>query len=759
MTQILEVLLPLPLPPFDFLASFEKPLPALGCRVVVPWQKTIRLGLVVAHKTLPAMKVTELREVIAVIDEEPFILESAIKLIAKLAEYSAVPRGVVLKQLLAVGLDIDLEHKVRTFKNVELAEPINKWQPATECDLELLDFYRRQGLLEERVRLLEKSQQVLIPLEFLAEAEKNLAGKQYQNQRRALEVLWEVGSVESAAALSRLARVPGASVRALVKKEYAGYERRPLPVPDLPHYPARALPEVSLELPYKGSLSIAGGLRLERLAALVPLLEKTVARAESVLLLVPEVAFLQGVVAALIDVLPVRFLNGDLSDAQRLRVWQELQEAPVVLVATYFGLLAPFPKLTKVVVLDHASNSYKLLSGSRIFVPTAAKFLAEIAVADLILSDILETPEVLTTFLDKERFVLPVKSQRIHLTDLTHTSNWPLSADLIRVIKQVVQRKRQAIILTPRRGFSAALQCVDCGYVAGCPNCDLPLRYYRQNKELRCYQCSHQEVATNFCPVCNSSKLLPARAAGTEWVLETIKKVITNIPIFRFDKDERDDLVELFAGKPGILVGTTAILRQKPLPNVSLIAHTLLDSHFDMGDFRAAETTYRLLLNLAELAVNQRPLVVLQTFKPKHEVLEYFLTGNAQGFLEKVLERRKKFDYPPFRVLAKLQVSAKKVADAEREAGFLAGVLRTHLQTFLEGELSDREDIINGGEVLGPVPAPILRVRGLYHYQLFVRAGDYESLRRFLEPALSYKRAVKVRIDVDPREMLGILEV
>ena len=748
MAQVLEVLLPLPLPPFDFLAPFEEVLPKIGCRVVVPWQQGVRLGVVSACKSLPAKQIVDLREVIAILDSKPFILESAIELIARLSEYSCVPQGLVLKQFLAVGLEAKLEHKIRSLKGVtDIDIPIDRWLDTKECEANQLDFYRRQGLIEEQVRLVEEKRRVLIPIEFLAEAEKTLSGKKYQNQRHALKTLWELEWVESAAALSRKANVPITAVRALVKKGYASYEDKPAPETSLPHYEADVVPKVELILPDRGDLSLSGGLRAERLASLVPLLQEDIAMEKSVLVLVPESAFLVETVAAFIGTLPTKVFSGDLSDLQRLRVWQELAEIPTVLVGTYLALLAPLYELGRIVVLEHANNSYKLLSGSRIFVPTATQFLAKITGASLILSDVLETPEVLHTFASKDRFSLPIKSQRIHLTDLNSSNNWPLSTDLIRVLKQISQRERQAIILTPLRGFSAAFHCIDCGYLAGCPNCDLTLRYHRQHKELRCYQCAHREPVPDFCPNCEGNQLGATRAAGTEWVIEAIRKLLPETAIFRFDKDKRDDLSEFFEGKSGVLVGTTAIMRQKPLPNISLVAHTLLDSHFDMGDFRAAEMTYRLILNLAELSDGKRPLILLQTFKPKHEVLKYFLAEDSQGFLEKVLERRESFNYSPFKVLAKVQISARKEANAEEAANFLAGVLQTHLELGGRGR----------GEVLGPSPAPIFRVRGFYHYQLFARADDYECLRQLLEPVLSYRGIAKVRMDIDPREMLGIL--
>ena len=197
-------------------------------------------------------------------------------------------------------------------------------------------------LSKNKVRLVEEKQRVLIPIEFLAEAEKTLSGKKHQNQRHALQTLWKLKWVESAAALSRKANVPVTAVRTLVKKGYASYEDKPAPAPSLPHYVAGIAPSIELTLTDRENLSLSGGLRAERLASLVPLLKEDIAMDRSVLVLLPESAFLAETAAAFVETLPTKVFSGDLNDRQRLRVWQELAETPTVLVGTYLALLAPF---------------------------------------------------------------------------------------------------------------------------------------------------------------------------------------------------------------------------------------------------------------------------------------------------------------------------------------------------------------------------------------------------------------------------------
>ena len=740
MPLALQVLLPLPLPEFDFLLPHDLPKPELGARAVVPWQQGIRLGIVVGYQELRDSKAIDLREVIACFTPA-FIQPSRLQLIKDISAYTFTPPGLVLKQFLTVGLNESLQHEVNPYEN-ELGMPSNIWVEAIKFKPEELDFARRQGLLRERVSLKGQQQRVLVPLKV---SDASLEQKPQRNQRLALDTLWQRGFADSAAALSREAEVPISSVSALIKKGYADYELRPAPAPKLPQYSQVDLPDVPLELPHLANLSISGGTRLARLAAIMPLLKTDLANGHSVLVLVPEGAFLAETVAALANLLPTQGFSGELSDVQRMEVWHELQEQPTVLVGTYPALMLPLVNLGRVVLLEHGNESYKLLAGSRIFVPIAASFLANITKASLIFSDVLDTPEVMQSLAPEARFSLGDVKPRVHLVNLKESRNWPLSPDLIRVLKQVAERKRQAVILAPRRGFSAALRCADCQHLIICPNCDLPLRYHREVYNLRCHQCAHCEKVPPRCPKCQGLNLGPSKTAGTQWIVDTIKKLLPQIQVLRFDSDKKDELLELYEGEAGILVATTAILRRPPLPNISLIAHTLLDTHFELGDFRAAETGYRLLLNLNELVPGKRPLLLLQGFQVENSMLQAFLSQDKEGFLNDTLARRQLFNYPPFGIMAKIQLSSKRENIAESEAIWLTSALRTQ---------GAKEE-----ELLGPSPAPIFRLKGMYNYHIFVRATTLERLQTLLAPALAYQRSAKLRIDIDPREMFSFLDL
>jgi primosomal protein N' (replication factor Y) (superfamily II helicase) len=740
-----QVLFPLPLPAFSYVVPFDMVVPVLGARVAVPWQHGLRVGIVVAIEEVKAAKVLELKEIIATLDDQPFLLESRIKLLERLAEHTCSPLGSVLASLLPSGLNEEVKHEVRGVEGAEIDLSPDHWTEATNLKPAQLEFYRRQGLIHERVLFVEQKVRVLKPVKLVDE---ELKKKSQLNQRRALEWLFETNHVESGAELARQADVPESAVRALIKKGYVVYEDIVAPLPALPTYERqetgdkrhgnqKSLLSRSLEVPLS---ALSGGTRRSRLGHLLPRLEAELKAKRSVLVIVPEQAYLVETASFLQRYLPLQTLSGELSHAQRQRVWQEVREQPIVLVGTYLALLAPLRELELIIVLEEANSTYKLQSGPRLVITLAAQMLAELEKVPYVVTESLPSAETLQRVPLESHLQLPQLEQRWHVADLSLSNSYPLSNDVILLLKQVQERKRQAILLAPRRGFSAAFGCSTCHWLAMCPNCDLPLRYHKQDAALRCHQCGFRSTPPDFCPNCSSTTLAATRGAGTQWIATEVKKHIA-LPLYRFDADQRDSLTPLIEGHAGVVVGTTALLRQPPLPNVSLIVMTLLDTLLTFSDFRAEEETMRLLLQLAELSESRRPLVVLQTFQSEHPILTALTAGNLTGFLERMLERRKRFQYPPFSNMAKIQISAKNEGVAQEEATALCNVLQ-------------RQKV----DVLGPSPAPVPRLKGLYNYQLFIRAKAGESFQTLLQPALNYQGRARVRIDIDPRDIGGFLE-
>lgn len=747
----LEVLVPLPLEPLSYLQPLDQPDGPIGGRVVVPWQGGARIGLVVGVHDVPAGRGLELKHAVAWLDQRPFLPERAVDALRRIARYAAAPMGVVLASLAPAGFHEPLRWLVRATAGAgTLAQSLvpEGWTDAVAVPAEELELLRGQGLIDERVERVTPTVRVLVPTR---QADSALDGAQRANQRVALARLWDLERVASAAELARDADVPASAVRALVEKGYAAYADVPAEPPALeaaPDADSAAIDVPAASVPPEGDGAVVGGLRRQRLAALLPRLRADLSAGGSVLVLVPEHALLAEAAGALAE-LPLQLLWGETTDAQRSRLFEDLPEGgPVVLLGTYLALLAPLPSLARVVVLEAGSPSYKLQAGARLFVPAAASIVAASAGAPLTLADIMAGPDLVARVAADDRRNLPLPRLRLHVADLRGSSNWPLHPDLILVLRQVAERGRQALLIAPRRGYSAALGCRDCGWMADCPNCDLTLRYHQQDRKLRCHQCGFVAPPPTVCPTCGGVDLEPQRGAGTQWIASQVKTLLDGFPTYRFDSDRKDDLAVLLAGEPGVVVGTSALLRLPRLPDVALVGVTQFDSQLGRSDFRAEEEAMRFLLQLAEFAPDRRALVVVQTYQADHAVLESLAADPPEPAVEvaigRLLERRRRFAYPPFTALAKLQVTARDRLKASAAADALSDELQRR------GASPE--------EVLGPAAASVARVRGQYAFQLFLRVSGEDRRETLLEGLPNRLGGARLLLDVDPRDVEERLE-
>ncbi|WP_167817012.1 primosomal protein N' [Thermus tengchongensis] len=702
--RVLQVALPLPLPPMSYLPPLgQEGEEALGRRVAVPWRGEVRVGVVVGEGGRPSHA---LRHAIAYLDGAPYLRAEEVLFLEEAARYLFAPLGQVLADFLPPFPE--LRHRVRLYPGADPKvlpkglEGLTAWQEAKGFDPKLLDFLREAGVLEEEVAFKE-GKRVLLPLKE-AHPDPALDG--------VLQTLKAMGQAESLAALARAAGVGVARVKRLLQEGYIGYGE---PLPPSPS----GEPLEPLLLPERPE-RLNGGRFLERMRLLAGL----VAEGDH-LVLFPEVSLLERFLQHFPQARPY---HGGLSPKER----EALFRNPKGLVfATYGGLLLPFTPRSLVVV-EEGSESYKLSSGSRAFVPPLAEMRARLLGIPLTFLSLVPAVEVL----ERPGLTFPVPKPRLFLIDLKRERGHPLTGRALALLRQVEEKGRQAVVLSPRLGYSALLLCADCGYKPTCPDCALPLRYHKEAKALLCHQCGHREAPPALCPVCGSPLLEP-RGPGLEWLWEELRKA-TALPLYRYTKEAKDDLSPLLAGEPGVVVGTTALLRAPVLPELALVLLPYADGFLYDADFRAAERYHRLLWALTELRPGRRPLLALQTYTPDHPAHLALLEGSVEAFpwAEKAL--REVLDYPPKVRMVKLEVAHRLEARALEAAFALVEALK---------------GVAKEGEVLGPAPAPLPRVKGQYVFHLLLK-GTTERLGELLS-RLDRRR---FKLDPDPHRFVGLLE-
>ncbi len=575
--------------------------------------------------------------------------------------------------------------------------------------------------------------------------------------------LQEHGPVDSLTAWANGASLAGVHLTptaagTLAARGWAETVQQPAPPPLLPG-PTPAAPPTAPDpdrLPEAPVWRLHGGRPASRARTLAPRIGRLLTQGRGVLVLAPDHATLRRnweLLSGLAEAAGTRAIqiSGQLSEVQRAHSWALIGSGEARLViGSYLALTAPLVDPALIVVLEEGSDAYKLQAGSRAFVPDVAARVAAAHDAALALVGAAPAAESVPYV----GAVLPPPRARVHVVDYanppqqaelgplsgTHLTpadlGYPLSHDLVRLLRQVQERGRQAALLAPRRGYSALLRCPTCEHVPQCRNCDVPLRFHQDTRQLTCHQCGYHEAIPERCDNCGE-RMWQARGPGTEWIAQMVEKLVPGLKVYRMDRDRQDDLTPLYAGESGVVVGTQLLLSSDAPPNLALLGLTLADTWLNVSDFRASERYHRLLRQLAEWHPDRAPLLVVQTFQADHPALKVLVEGRDALAYPAAEERvRKELGYPPHARLAQVEIAARDPEKARIAAQAVADALHGAGAT--------------AQEVLGPAASPVARLRGVYPYHLFLRARDDARLAQLLA---TIDRSVKarVRVDVNPR--------
>lgn len=459
------------------------------------------------------------------------------------------------------------------------------------------------------------------------------------------------------------------------------------------------------------------------------------------LLLVPEIALTPQLVARF----RARFgddiavLHSGLSARQREDAWQALRRGRVQMaIGARSALFAPVAELGLIVVDEEHDPSFKQDEGFRYHARDMALLRAKYANAVCVLGS--ATPSIESYHRASQGRLrllsLPARATgaampEVEIVDLRRHRRGPtghpwLSGPLHAALGQCLDSGHQAILFLNRRGFSPSVRCVACGAIAACPACSVALTEHRGQGLLRCHYCDFQRAAVHPCASCGSGDYQRI-GVGTEQLERAVGESFPKATIARLDRDTASSdgveavLDRLRSGEVDVLVGTQMVTKGHDIPRVTLVGVVLADQSLAFPDFRASERTFQLLAQVAGRAgrADKPGKVILQTYQPDHPAVRLAAEHDYERFFAEEIEARREVGYPPFARLVSVRVHAGAEADAQRAAQVLAETARRH-EAVREGAV----------QLLGPAPAPILRLRGRYHYRLLLKSADRKLLRQ-----------------------------
>ncbi|MEK7066564.1 MAG: hypothetical protein AAB965_03295, partial [Patescibacteria group bacterium] len=240
-----------------------------------------------------------------------------------------------------------------------------------------------------------------------------------------------------------------------------------------------------------------------------------------------------------------------------------------------------------------------------------------------------------------------------------------LSDKLKHEIKNAISNKENFVIISARKGLATSTVCSDCGTVINCENCAIPLVLYKNGKDLpagrhgtifSCNQCNQKKSSDIKCAVCTSWKL-KVLGVGTEKTEEEVRLAFPDAKVFRLDgesaksyKAGAEIIKNFYATRGAILIATEMALGYLK-DNVDNSAIASVDSLFALPDFQIGESIFNLLMRL-KLKTNKR--FFIQTRKVEDKIFENVIRGDVLEFYRKEIRERKKWNYPPFKVLIKI---------------------------------------------------------------------------------------------------------
>lgn len=726
-----------------------------GARVLCELGKRRTVGVVLdVSERASDVPEAKIKPILAVVDAEPALPEELLGFLQELARYYVAPIGDVMELALPA---------VERSAAASLVEPASARIQTSLLDDTRAPPVRLVGRLVQVVRAVDgataepprgQAREILAELRERGPAEQRALSARFKNARSAVTSLEKAGLVE---VTKRSESVDPFDV-----------ETPPDTPPELNAEQERAVRAITgrLERAEGRGFLLEGVTASGKTEVYLRAAERCLALGRGVLVLVPEIALTPQLVGRFRARLGKRIavIHSGLRERERHAMWRSLRSGEAkVAVGARSALFAPLDALGLVCVDEEHDGSFKQEEGVRYNARDMALLRAHRAGAVCVLGS--ATPSVTTVELARrgklEHLELltraPVASRlpEVEIVDLRRLGpglggERLLTLPLVRALEHTLAAKAQAILFLNRRGFSPSLVCDSCGDIAECPSCSVALTLHRaQGTRLVCHYCDYSSPVPEACPACKEPSLVE-EGAGTERIEAALAKALPNARIARLDRDvaaglkSEKVLERMRRGEIDLLVGTQMVTKGHDLPNVTLVGVLNADAALSMPDFRAAERTFQLLVQVAGRAGRgERPgRVLIQTHQPNHPAIRLAATHDTKAFAEAELAERRELRYPPFSRVALVRFDAVEESVARESAERFARLARQWA-----------EDSV---EILGPAPAPLARLRNRYRYRFLARSADRTRLRLVLLAVARHTvdRRVRMAIDVDPMSML-----
>ena len=447
--------------------------------------------------------------------------------------------------------------------------------------------------------------------------------------------------------------------------------------------------------------------------------------------------------------------HSGISKKKKEIIWNGISNGKIqVIIGARSSLFLPFKKLGIIIVDEEHDQSFKQDEGTTYNARDMA--IARASFENIPINLITSVPSVETyENIKKGKYGLSRLNQRYQNASLPNyeiinlnnskleKQSW-LSNEIIKKVNSHLEKKDQVLFFLNRRGFSPHVLCNKCYTSFSCPNCSINLVYHKNKGNLLCHYCGYKSHLKRDCSKEGNCEFIFS-GPGVERISEEVKRKFPDkkIEIFSSDtmnkKDSMDKLDKIIKNETNILVGTQLISKGFHFPSLNCIVVVDIDLSSQGHDLRGAEKNLQLYHQLSGRAgrTGKPATVYFQTYNHDTKVIDDITNKNPDIFLERELEIRKKNKLPPFQRFISLILTGENEHKLETEAlGF---------KNFIETKIE--------GKVLGPVNAPIFRLKRKFRVRLLIRGIKSMKVQNSIAkiiPNYKFASGIKLSVDVDP---------
>ena len=473
------------------------------------------------------------------------------------------------------------------------------------------------------------------------------------------------------------------------------------------------------------------------------LVQETLALGKTAMVLVPEIVLTPQMMRKFSSYFGSRvaMLHSSLKMTERYDQWKRIRRGEVdVVLGTRSALFAPLKNLGLIIMDEEQEGSYQSENVPRYDAREVAKYLCVREKAALVFGS--ATPTVETAWaveqgsyqkaLLRRRYnenALPEVLIADLRQEILNGNPGLISTPLRQELEKNLAAGEQSILFLNRRGSSRMLLCGECGYVPQCPRCSTAMTYHSANGRLMCHYCGHSEPAADTCPECGG--WMKHLGAGTQKVEEELRELFPEAGILRMDADTtaggHEEILQTFEReRVPILLGTQMVAKGLDFENVTLVGVLSADISLYVDNYRAAERTFSLLTQVVGRAGRggKTGRAVIQTYTPGNDVIRCAARQDYDAFYESEIRMRRLRRYPPFADLFTVTVSGTEEGRVLRAAVSVRETLR---------QLCRRPELAAGEpEVLGPAPAPVVKVNNRFRYRCTLVGKNDKATREML---------------------------